>query len=97
MPKGGVDLVTTGNAKIMYYAKYAILLSYGVPVAIDTNEEVKYHGMFFPPGKYVTDRHWSQTTSCHIGRWRRKVGGDNAEIMPQALLSKLYHETRYGY
>lgn len=85
-PKGGKNLVSTGNAKVFDFDNCRILLSYGVPVAVDLDTDFEAEGVRLPAGFYRTEKKWSQTTSRHIGRWAPA----KAEEIPQFMLDTIY-------
>ena len=92
-PKGGNELVTTGNAKVFDFEDCQILLSYGTPVAVKLTGDFEAEGVFLPRGTYRTELRWSHTTTCHLGRW----GVSRADRVPQYVLETVYAVARRGY
>ena len=85
-PRGGRNIVSTGNAKVYDFEKCEVLVSYGTPVAVKLYGNFVAEGVYLPAGTYRTERNWSHTTNCHLGRWN--VG--NATKIPQSEIETVY-------
>ena len=91
--KGGKNLVSTGNAKVFEFDNCEILLSYGTPVAVKLHVGFFAEGVTLERGTYRTEKRWSHTTTCHLGRW----GVSRADEIPQFVLETISSTVSRNY